>query len=416
MKVVFVNTYGKDGGAGRAAFRLLNGLIRINTQGKMIAQSTSNVDPLIISPQNFTSRQMAKIKGRFDSKLIKLMYRKQRGLFSTNFLPDKIYDKFVKLNPEIIHLHWISSNFIRIESLKLFIKPIIWTLHDMWPFTGGCHYDFFCGKYESECGKCPTLMSQKELDLSRWVLNRKLQAWQDLDLIIITPSTWLGRCARKSHVFRNKKVFVIPNGIDLQIFRPYDKQKVRSELSLPQDNKIILFGALKSLKNARKGFKFIKPLIESISSLKPKNKIELLIFGASQSALPFQLSVKTRFLGHVNDDKALAKIYSAADVFIAPSIQDNLPNTVLEATACGTPSVSFNTGGVSDIIKHKRTGYLAQPFNISDLVKGVEWVLNANNHGNDFLRQCRKQVERKFNINIVAQEYSKLYEKIVGQR
>ena len=412
MKIIFINTLGQEGGAGRAAFRLLKGLQNNDIEGLMLAQSDTRGDPLLIGSKYFFSKKIAKFRKHLDSVPTIIYPRRKRVPFSSNFLPDGVSLKLLSLNPEIIHLHWISGNFIRIESFKSFQKPIIWTMHDMWPFTGGCHFDFYCGKYRTGCGYCPILGSQSKRDLSHWNLNRKYKAWKNLKLTLVTPSNWLAQCVKKSLIFKNKKVYVIPNGLNLEIYRPYNKKKVRTNFSLPIDKKLVLFGGWFNISDERKGIKLIKSIIDNLIALGWKEKVELVTFG---SPLNITTEFKVHNLGPITNELILAKIYSMADVFVTPSLQDNLPNTVMEAIGCGTPCVAFNIGGMSDMIVHKKTGFLADPFNLRALSYGITWVLSDDSRWKQLSHLCRMKAKAEFEIKKVSLRYRELYKNIINE-
>ncbi|MFM5890811.1 MAG: glycosyltransferase family 4 protein, partial [Dolichospermum sp.] len=339
--------------------------------------------------------------------------QRDRSTYSVQWLPDNLAAQVAQLNPDIINLHWINAGYMQIETLAKFKKPIIWTLHDMWAFTGGCHYNKDCTNYTESCGACPQLYSNKEKDLSNWVWRRKAKAWKDLNLTIVTPSHWLADYARKSSLFQNLRIEVIANGLDAQVYKPIDQKIARNLLNLPLDRKLVLFGAIKSTSDRRKGFHLLEPALRKLSEDKNhKNDVELVIFGASPPSEVPNLGLPIHYLGRLNDDIALALLYSAVDVFIAPSVQDNLPNTVMESLACGTPCIAFDIGGMSDMIEHQQNGYLAKHFDIDDLVRGITWVLEDEERLRWLGGNGRKKVEQKFTLEIQAHNYLYIYENL----
>jgi glycosyltransferase involved in cell wall biosynthesis len=290
----------------------------------------------------------------------------------------------------------------------------VWTLHDSWAFTGGCHIPLDCLRYEGSCGSCPQLNSQCEHDLSRWVWERKRKAWSGLAFRVVTPSRWLGKCAASSSLLRDKCIEVIPNGIDTTIFKPLDKRYVRESLNVPVDKKIILMGGVRSLEDPNKGFRHLLASLEILAAEGWKEKAELIVFGDEPPIPITGIPFPTRFVGYLNDDLSMALLYSAADVFAAPSVQENLPNTVMEALACGTPSVAFNIGGMPDLIAHKETGYLAQAYLKEDLAAGISWVLSDEQRWVNLSRNARQRVETKFSIALAADRYRRLYNEVIG--
>ena len=413
MKTLILSTFDVEGGAARAAYRLHNGLQRIGIDSQMLVQTKYGDDRTVIGPQTKMKKGFGLIRPTLDSFPLVLYPNRQDILFSPAVLPDNLATLVAKLNLDVVHLHWVAGGFLRPKTLKRFNKPLIWTLHDMWPFTGGCHYDQECSRYRESCGRCPMLNSSKNWDLSRWIWWRKQKAWKDLDFIVATPSHWLGDCAKASSLFCDLRVEVIPNGLDLSRFKPFDKRIARELLFLPQDKKLILFGAIDSTSDKRKGFQFLQPALQALANNERENEIELVVFGSSKPPNPPELSMKTHYLGHLPGDLSLGLLYAAADVMVAPSIQEAFGQTASEAMACGTPVVAFGTTGLLDIVDHKRTGYLAQPFDAEDLAKGIAWVLEDEERWQVLSRQSRQKVEDEFAIESVAQRYAELYKEVL---
>ena len=406
MKTLLINSSDVRGGAARASYRLHQGLEQVGINSTMLVQDKRSTDISVIGPKligwkgvgvNYIFRYIV-------DKLPLLLYPKHQTIvWSPQWLPNKIHKKINRLNPDIVHFHWICDGFVPIQEVAKIKQPLIWTLHDMWPFTGGCHYNGTCDRYMYECGKCPQLGSDKENDLSHWVWSRKKKFWANLDLTVVTPSRWLANCARSSSLFGDKKIEVIPNGLDLQKFKPIDQLKAKEDLNLPVDKNLILFGAMNSIKDKRKGFQYLKSAINVLSE---DLAFEAIVFG--NSGKDSQLNIPINYMGNFPDNM-LTKLYSAADVFVAPSVQDNLPNTVMESLACGTPSVAFDIGGMSDMIVHKENGYLAKPFNTDDLANGIEWVVKQDQRKKVLRENSRKYVEKNFELKYIAKKYADLY-------
>lgn len=294
--------------------------------------------------------------------------------------------------------------------------PVVWTLHDMWAFTGGCCYAGDCKAYFRSCGSCPQLNSGSGRDISYQIWNRKLRHLKKINLTVVSPSRWLAECAKLSFLFRDVRVEVIPNGLDLTQFKPIDKKIAREILGLPLNRKFILFGAMNAASDSRKGFQNLQPALQQLAVNKDTEKAELIVFGSSQPADPPDFGLQTRYLGRLHDDVSLALLYSAADVFVAPSIQENLANTVMEALACGTPCVAFDIGGMPDMIEHRLNGYLARPFEPSDLAAGIAWVLSDDSRCSALARRAREKAEAEFEIQSVAGRYAKLYGELLRNK
>ncbi len=416
MKPLLINTSDIQGGAARAAYRLHQELQQIDVQSKMLVEKKTSNDASVIGPK-------ATIKGPSASKwntmavaryivdrfpLVYYNYHNFQQIdWSPQWLPNNIHKKINRIDPDIVHFHWICQGFIPVQEVSKIKQPLVWTLHDMWAFTGGCHYNGTCDGYKDKCGKCPQLGSDNENDLSNWVWKRKKKYWSDLDFTVVTPSHWMANCARSSSLFEDKKIEVVPNGLNLQKFKPVAKDEAREALELPPDKNLILFGALNSTHDTRKGFQYLK---SAMSMLSKDLDFEAIVFGNSSEG--DQLDIPVNYLGRIPDNM-LNSAFSAADVFVAPSVQDNLPNTIMEALACGTPSVAFDVGGIPDLIVHKENGFLAKPFDVEDLAEGIEWVVGEDQRKKYLSEISRKHVENNFELKLVAKKHADLYSKVL---
>lgn len=383
MKVVHVNTSDIRGGAAIAAHRLHKAFLKKNINSKMLVMNKDSDEKEIILARNNNFEKHIFSKSRTSlNKIILSRYRDRKDII---FSPAKfgldITKNEIIQDADIIHLHWVVGGFLSLNSLdNLFSlnKKIIWTLHDMWSFTGGCHYSGTCDKYKNNCGNCPILNSKKENDLSSKIFKKKTKIYKDKNLNIITCSNWLRECAQKSVLLKNKNINAIPNVLDDNIFKNIDQNIVRDILNLDKNKKYILFGAMNSTSDPRKGWDYLKKSLQIINNKYSdlKNEVELLVFGASYSEDVEKLPFNVKFLGRFSDEIALSLIYNSADLFVAPSLEDNLPNTVLESLHCGTPVAAFGIGGMPDMIEHKENGYLADFKSSDNLAKGIVWSLN----------------------------------------
>ncbi len=416
MKVTLLGTHDIGGGAHIAAYRLHRALLGKGVDSKYCVAVKRTDDFTVIGPTTYLKRGWAMVRPLVD-RLPQYFYgNRSDERFSPSIVPTGTVKRAFSLKPDIVHLHWITDGFIRIEELARFKQPLVWTLHDMWPFTGGCHYDKECGRFRNACGKCPILGSNQTSDLSRKIVERKQKAWKKLNLTVITPSRWMADCAKNSMVFRHKPVMVIPYSIDLEIFKPRDKKIARQLLGLPMDKKLILFGALNSTSAVRKGFHLLKQALEGLTVGGDRTDKEIIVFGASTPQNPPDLGLKKHYLGHLHDEISLSLVYAAADVFVAPSSQDNLPNTVIEAIASGTPCVAFDIGGLPDIIEHRVNGYLARPFDPRDLARGIFWVLDSKERHRSLSIKARKKAEKHYHPAVISNRYVALYKQILQKQ
>jgi len=410
MKVVHISTSDIRGGAAIAAHRLHKAFLKKNINSKMLVMNKiSDEKEVIVARDNNIDKHFFSKVRKLANKTLLFKYKNRKDvIFSpAKFGLDITKNKIIK-DADIIHIHWCLKGFLSLNILEKLIssnKKIVWTLHDMWTFTGGCHYSGTCRKYIKTCGNCPILKSNKENDLSRKILKKKKNIYKNKDLSIITCSSWLGDCAKKSNLLKDKNVSVIPNVLDENIFKFINKDIIRHILNLKNNKKYVLFGAMNSISDPRKGWDYLKKSVEILDKNYPKlkNEVELLVFGSSYSQDVESLPFKVKFLGRFSDEIALSLIYNSADLFVAPSLEDNLPNTVLESLHCGTPVTAFDVGGMKDMIDHKKNGYLAKFKDSDDLANGILWSLD---------KLDRVKIDKnKFNNDKITKDILEIYER-----
>lgn len=406
MRIVHVNTSETQGGAARAAFRIHKALLNRGIDSNMLVQSKESDDYTVIGPSTPAQKAAAIIRPFLD-KLPKLVYKSSlKANFSVSWVPmSGIAEKINALEPDIVHLHWVCNGMMRIEEIAYIKSPIVWTLHDSWAFTGGCHVRFNCEKYLIGCSACPVLGSERERDLSSSIFKRKQRVYSKIkNLSITAPSNWLANSAATSKLLGKRKVTTIPIPLDTCTFSPIDKTVARKILNISGDKRFILFGAKNALGDQNKGFSLLSESLQKIES----ENVELLIIGSNKPAIPPDLSIKTHFLGTIHDNIALQVIYSAVDVSVIPSYQEAFGQAATESMSCGTPVVAFGTTGLLDIVDHKINGYLAEPYSTSDFAKGIDWVLALKGDVNIGLA-AREKVINNFDVDVVIQAYLNTY-------
>ncbi len=412
MRILILNSNDTTGGAARAAYRLHQALLAEDVDSNMLVQVKMTDDPTVIEPSSKLKRRLAKIRPILDGLPLGLYKRREDTTFSVSWLPwSSLAARINALNPDLVHLHWICDGMIRIEEIAKIKAPIVWSLHDNWAFTGGCHVIWNCKKYQESCGACPRLGSSRERDISRRVWKRKLKTYsRGTAPAIICLSHWMAARVRESSLLGNANVEVLPNPIDVQKYKPFDKKQSRELWGLPQDKKLILFGAMHAGSDINKGF---KELMEALI-LVPPDGAELVVFGNNRPIASSELRHKVIYTGKVHDDVSLRTLYSAADVIVVPSLQENLSNIIMEALACGLPVVCFDVGGNSDMVEHLNNGYLASPRDSHELAKGILWVINHDNYSRLSEAAVTKVCEN-FDSRVVAKRYIKLYEEILSR-
>lgn len=410
MKSLLLSTSDIEGGAARAAYRLHQGLLAIGHDSQMLVRARFSGQKSVLAEKS----ALTKLGPQMNGWPLKLGSYQTKTLFSSQWFPDAIAKNVAQLNPDIVNMHWVCNGFLKVETLPKLNKPLVWTLQDMWPFTGGCHYAETCDGYQKACGQCPQLNSQKESDLSRKIWQRKQKAWQDINLTIVTPSQWMADCVRESSLFGHRRVEVIPFCLDVQKYRPANKGFSRDLLGLPSDKLIILFGALSATADLRKGFHLLQPALKKLSQAGWADRIEVAIFGADAPAEPVDLGFKAHYLGSFADDLSLSIAYSAADVMIVPSLYESFGQTASEGLACGTPVVAFNAAGQKDIVSHQQNGYLVKPYEVDDLAHGMAWVLEDTDRHHKLCEQARQAAVDQFSLEIQARQYRTLFEELLA--
>lgn len=416
-RVLHVNFTDRDGGAARAAYRICTAQRKFGIDSKMIVVSKSQSDQMVIQPLKKKQRLINIGWQRLAAAITSLQSTQNPVLHSINLFSNGLAEKVNTSDVDIVNLHWLGGETLSIGEIGRIKKPICWTMHDMWPFSGAEHYDDLQSpeRYQHGYHAASRPSTHSGLDLDAWVWRRKHKAWSGKTFHLISPSRWLADCAGKSALFAHQPRTVIPNCIDLDRFYPIDRRQARAILGLREDRRYILFGAMSSTSDQRKGFHLLQPALQRLAAIPQiAADTELLVFGASTPANPPDFGLPAHYMGHLYDEVSLALLYSSADVFAAPSMQDNLPNTLVESLACGTPCVAFGLGGMPDLITHQQTGYLAQAFDSADFAEGLAYILKQSN--GIFQINCRTHAEKNYSENIVAKQYLEAYSKILERK
>ncbi|MGV7235038.1 MAG: glycosyltransferase family 4 protein [Nitrosomonadaceae bacterium] len=411
MKILQVSTSADIGGAGIAAQRLNLGLRSLGVDSKMLVNKQRRRNDFVATPASNYDKVLARtapllerIPGRLCGRPV--------GSISPSWAPDTLCRRIDKFSPDILNLHWVNGGFMRIETLPKLRQPIVWTLHDMWPFSGGEHYVGDSVRYKEGYKANNRPANETGLDINRWIWARKKKSWSKIrNLVIAAPSRWMANCARESALFHDLRIEVLPNGIDHERFHPIGQGISREILGLPGSKNIILFGAGLATGDKRKGYHLLVEALKKLELRTDPDDCELVVFGSPSGDCPF--SMKTHFLNRLQDEISLAIVYAAADVFVVPSLEDNLPNTVLESLSCGTPVVAFDIGGIPDMVSHKKNGYLAPGFDTTDLANGLLWVMEDKSRLGNLSQEARSTVVQSFTQQQSAARYVDLYEEML---
>lgn len=362
------------------ANRLHRAFREAGVESRILALYSNKNDSPGISVMEKKGRLVSKINNTIQSYLTRNMLTKY-GKFSYPVLGSDVSVRKEILQADVIYIHWILNGFLSIQSLEELArlnKPIIFVMHDMWTITGGCHHSFDCDKYTVQCQNCQFFASDKVRDLSYKGFNKKQRFFSKYqNLYFVSPSIWLYDCAQKSALLGSKPVFHIPNVIDTSLFKPFSRKVARQILNLDSKKDIIAFGAM-AINSPYKGWKYLKTALNILYE-SGKREIQIVVFGSGpNSEISESIPFETRFVGFVDNEYATSVIYNAANVFVAPSLADNLPYTILESLSCGTAVTAFEVGGIPELIAHKNNGYLAEHKNSEDLAKGIAYCLEKN--------------------------------------
>ena len=437
MKVLFVNTNDISGGAARAAMRIMRGVQQSGVDARMFVKDKYSKSSDVIPLSTYTPSSnwlldifkwiIQKFKNRYHMFKWHPYKRTKQNVFMSDLRHTDIHGALQKLDYDIVHLHWINNRFLDIRELMKIHKPIVWTLHDSWPFCGVCHYFIDCERYQTHCGACPMLGSKKEQDLAYEIFEKKLEAYKDLDLHIVTPSRWLGDCAKKSALLGRFPIHVIPNCLDTDLFRPLSSAEILSIAERQQNavvsrvlreatqekglaKPLILFGAMNAANDRIKGF---ASLLSALQILDAQGLVaHLVVFGANAQELPMKFkNIDVTFVGYIHDSSVLTTLYNVANVMVVPSYSEVFGQTASEAMACGTPVVAFRCTGIQDVVE-EGCGFLAEPYSPEDLANGIRYCIE-NNKDNIMGKAARESAVRRFAIDVVAKQYKVLYESIV---
>ena len=401
MRILHVSFSDGAGGAAIAAHRLMRAQRAAGIDAEMLVVQKQTDDPAVSAPLGKVGR--ARIRtARFACRRIGriVAHSDRSGMRTIALFPSGLGRVIGRKAVDVVHLHWLGSEMMSLEEIASIPHPIVWTCHDMWAFCGAEHYsqnsDFIDG-----------YMSRRHPDIDLWTFRRKQQHWADWHPTLICPSRWMAENAARSILMRDAERIVVSNTLDMDTFKPMRRKQARVYLNLPSDKKLILFGADGGPNDPRKGFDLIKAALSRLSA-----NIDIAVFGGTiKGSIAGHC---THAFGKINDEQRLAALYSAADLFVAPSRLDNLPNTLLEAQSCGTPCVAFDVGGMKEIISTSSHGALAVPFDVADLATEIRNVLAGRNA--DDREKIRKDALIRFNSARIISQHIDIYRQIIRTR
>jgi glycosyltransferase involved in cell wall biosynthesis len=409
VKILHLSTYDVVGGASRAAWRLHDGLRRLGAESRMLVRTKASDDPDVAlattMPERFLHRSWRKLAPYLDDLPRPLLRTANVTPISPAWVPGPTAGDVARAAPDVVNLHWVCGGFVRPEALPRLAAPIVWTLHDEWAFSGGDHFAAGSVRWRDGYARGNRPSGESGLDVNRWVWNRKRRAYAGIGrLAVVAPSRWLATRATDSVLLRGRRVERIPYGLDAARFHPVDKALARGLLGLPTDRNLVLFGAFGAAANPRKGY---GRLAEALAG----RDLDLVVFGGHAAEAP----VPVHSLGRLHDDVALCLAYAAADVFVSTASADNLPLTIMEAMACGTPAIAFDVGGVGDLIENRVTGRLVPLDDAAALTAALDWIFADGDRRRALGEAARRKIEAEFTLEHQARAYARLYEELVSE-
>jgi glycosyltransferase involved in cell wall biosynthesis len=404
MNVLHINQSDISGGAAIAGYRLHQGLLAQGIDSRLlVGRVETNSDRIAAVPSKYrTEKQLLRVTSRLGFNYLNLV--------SSFDIPKHSFYK----NADILNFHNLHTGYFNYLAIPALTenKPAVFTLHDMWSFTGHCAYSYDCDRWKTGCGKCPYPDTYPTIARDNTHLEWKLKNWlySRSNLTIVTPSHWLTEQAQQSMLNRFR-VHHIPYGIDTEAYQPLDPQQCRSVLGIPTSKKVLMFGA-ESLKDSRKGGDLLLLALQNLpASL--KTETVLLTIGNAGEAISEAVGIATLNLGYVSSDRLKSIAYSAADLFIFPTRADNLPLVLQESMACGTPMVSFKIGGVPDLVRPNVTGYLATPEDADDFSNGIVQLLEDEKQRDEMRQNCRAIALEEYPLELQAKRYLEFYHQIL---
>lgn len=412
MRPLLVSHSDAKGGAARAAWRLQQALVASGLESRMLVGTSGTGDWRVQGAVGKLQQGLALLRPAIDGCIMRLQRSPNPVLHSPGWLGSVSGASLSSAPVDVVNLHWTCGGFLSVAQIGRISKPLVWTLHDMWAFCGAEHYDADApgARWREGYTRRNRPDGHRGLDLDRWVWGRKVRAWARLAASFVTPSAWLASCASESALLKGRRVSVIPNALDLQVYKPAGREIARQILGLPVNRKIVLFGALLGTADPRKGWDLLQPALQRLAG--STSDVLCVVFGSREPRDAPRLGLPFHWFGHVNDDHTLAMLYSAADVMVVPSRQENLAQSATEAQACGCPVVAFNAYGNGDAVGHGETGYLAKPYEAEDMCRGIEWILQDRDRWNQLSRQARHRSEVRWSMDVVARQYREEFERV----
>lgn len=414
MKVLIINTSERIGGAAIAAYRLMKALKKNGVKARMLVRDKQTDHLTVVSVGSNWAHTLRFLWERLCIFVGNGFNRKRLFQVDIANTGSDITHTQEFQRADVIHLHWVNQGFLSMKGLRHILqagKPVVITMHDQWYFTGICHYSGSCKKYTTLCQHCELQGGHLLGDMAQRVFRQKERLYQATRLTFVGCSEWMAAMAQKSKLTQGHRVISIPNAIDTDLFRPQDKTEARKAFQLPLDKRLLLFGCQR-ITDERKGFRYLVEALQLLKQTHPDvaQRTEIVVVGGQAEEVRNQVPFSIIPISYMSDPHKMVQLYNAVDIYVTPSLQDNLPNTIMEALSCGIPCVGFNVGGIPEMIDHQQTGYVATYQDAQDFADGILWTLSADY--DTLSRQARNKAIVTYGENTVAHQYIQVYKSL----
>ncbi len=407
MRVLIINTSERIGGAAIAANRLMEALKKNGVKAKMLVRDKQTDHLTVVSVGSSWLLPLKFVWERFIIFIANMLSKKNLFQVDIANTGTDVTNLAEFERADVIHLHWVNQGFLSLDNINKIMhsgKPVVITMHDQWYFTGICHYSDCCDKYKQMCENCMLMKGKLLGDIAKKTFIRKQKIYSDAKLTFVGCSKWMADLAKESKLTQGHKVINIPNAINAELFHPMDKSAAKEEFGFPKDKRLILFSCQK-ITDERKGFKYFVEALNIIKEANPElaSSIEIAVVGGKSDEVTKMVPFNIITVPYISEPEKMVALYNTMDIYVTPSLQDNLPNTIMESLACGIPCVGFNIGGIPEMIDHKQNGYVAEYKDAKDFANGIVWTLTqdyellSSNACNKVIQEyCEEAVAKKY--------------------
>ncbi|MBI3529709.1 MAG: glycosyltransferase [Betaproteobacteria bacterium] len=391
-------------------------LCRQGVNAQMLVRVMEGNDDSTIGPVTRLGKWVSMLRDKSGVALQRLFGSDDGNTLSLNVLPSRWSAKINSMDVDVVNLQWVGQETLSIRDIGRIEKPVVWTSQDLWPISGARHYEYGYDDNHTSGHRSKahanTSGERVSVAVDKWVKRRKQHAW-NRGMSIVCPSRWMADQVKLSEVARSWHISVIPNVVDTGLFKPLRKQFCREVFNINTTKKLVTCGAYNLLRDLRKGGDLFISLLDKLASHAIASDIEICIFGQAEHPGNPKLPFRTHWIPRIYDQQTLALIYNLSDIVVVPSREDNLPQVGTEAQACGIPVAGFNCTGMPDVVDHRKTGYLAKPFDMDDMAHGIGWMLESRERYGALSSEARSRAVQLWSPQVVIPQYLKTFQEAV---